>query len=93
MNNLRDIDEGENVLEIIKTRLKKAKEDAETMVKTLRISRDETKGLGKDVLEDYITHRGYDIMGSVDSFEGVKGDKTKGFYEFYVVKKEFAGVC
>lgn len=93
INNLRGIDEGRNALEIIKTRLEKSEKDIETGTKTLRINNDEINGSAKKVLEGYITNCGYDIIGSTECFEGVKGDKTKGFYEFYVVKKEFAGVC
>ena len=87
------VDVRKNASKIIKTRLEETEEDIETNTKTLRINKEEVKGLGKEVLEDCIIGCGYGIIGSTECYDIVKGNRTKRFYEFYVVKKEFAGVC
>jgi len=87
------VDVRKNASKIIKKRLEDTEEDIETNTKTLRINKDEVKGLGKEVLEDCITGCGYGIIGSTEGYNGDKGNRTKSYYEFYVVKKEFTGVC
>lgn len=94
-NNLgRAVDGNKNVSEIIKTRIEEIEEDVETKTKTLRINTDRTKSSEKKVLEDCITGCGYEIIGSTEGYENVGGNgQRKGYYEFYVVKKESVGVC